>query len=285
MQPKYLYIYRSTDIFCFRAINDQPEPTDFKAHTHLMCEIYLLIRGKAVFHVEGTHYPLHAGDIVVTRPAEAHFVEVSQDEPYERLVINFSPNLLQSIDPETKLLKPFIQRPAGAQNLYRPEDAKESSFLPLIQAIQDSHGDRMTMIANLILLLNQIVGVYDAHLQNQHSPATLEAKILAWIGTNLPRAVTLDELCYRYGISKAQLNRRFKNATGTTVGKYINAKRLMAAQQLIKSGTPPTEVYGQCGFSDYSSFYRAYIKHFKRSPKEDLLPSNIVNEENYKLML
>ena len=31
--------------------------------------------------------------------------------------------------------------------------------------------------------------------------------------------------------------------------------------------------------------YRAYIKQFGRSPKEDLLPSNIVNEENYKLLL
>ncbi len=283
MKPKF--IYRSNDIFSFLAADERPAPQDFKFHTHFMCEIYLFIRGSATFHVESTQYPLQPGDILITRPAEAHFVDVCTEVPYERFVINFSQSLMQSIDPKTKLLTPFFDREPGTKNLYRPVSEEDNPFISYIQAFQESRGDRMTMVANLILLLNQIEAQYNADLLKNRQPATLESKILAWIDTNLPRTIPLEELCHRYGISKSQLNRRFRQVTGTTVGKYINTKRLVAAQQLIKDGTPPTEVYGQCGFSDYSSFYRAYIKHFGRSPKEDLLPSTIINEENYKLLL
>lgn len=281
---KYLFIYRSTDIFSFRAVDKKPEPADFKFHTHLMCEIYFLIRGNAIFHVEGTQYPLKPGDILVMRPTESHYVEVLPDQPYERFVINFSPELLRSIDPNTHLLSPFLDREAGIANLYRAEST-DNPYLPYIQAFQRSHGDRMTMIANLILLLNQICNTFSAMFQDSPRATTLEAKIIAWIGTHLPRAVTLDELCERYSISRSQLLRRFKQATGTTIGKYINAKRLIIAQQLIQDGKRPTEVYSSCGFQDYSSFYRAYLKHFGHSPKEDLCLNQSVNENNYKLVI
>lgn len=283
MKPKF--IYRSVDIFSFRGVDEKPDAADFQYHTHLMCEVYYFIQGKAIFHVEGTQYELKPGDILIMRPTEAHFVEVDPEHYYERLVINFNPELLRSIDPKTKLLTCFTDRESGTENLYRPENPENNSFLPYLQAFQDSHGDRMTMIANLILLLNQIEAIYSARQKKSRRPTTLEAKILATIDINLPRAISLDELCNRYFISKSQLNRRFKQATGTTVGKYINTKRLILAQQLIRDGVAPTEVYCNCGFQDYSSFYRAYFKYFGHSPKKDLGEPSIPDAEDYKLIL
>lgn len=283
MKPKF--IYRSVDLFSFLGIDEKPEPSDFKYHTHLMCEIYYFVEGDAIFHVEGAQYPLKPGDILVMRPTEAHYVEVRSNHFYERFVINFSPDLLYSIDPETRLLDPFLKREAGTTNLYRNDDPDNSPYLPYIKAFQDSHGDRMTMIANLILLLNQISSTYNAVVQKSSKPTTLEAKVLAWIDTNLPRAVTLDELCARYGISRSQLLRRFKKATGTTIGKYISAKRLILAQQLIKEGNNPTEIYTSCGFQDYSSFYRSYLKYFGYSPKMEQYQSRIQNEDNHKYFI
>lgn len=279
---KYLFIYRSTGIFTFRALDNKPDQLDFKYHAHLMCEIYYIFKGNAIFHVEGNQYPLKPGDIVITRPTESHYVEVFPNQPYERFVINFFPELLQSIDPKTHLLSPFLDREVGVANLYRAEDPSNHPYFPFIKAIQASRGDRMTMIANLILLLNEICSTFNTMFQNMPTSPTLEAKILAWINTHLPRAVTLDELCSRYGLSRSQLLRRFKQATGTTIHQYINAKRLILAQQLIKEGHTPTEVYSSCGFQDYSSFYRSYLKYFGYSPKMELHQPRIHNEENYK---
>ncbi|MBQ8408536.1 MAG: hypothetical protein IJY39_06680 [Clostridia bacterium] len=44
---------------------------------------------------------------------------------------------------------------------------------------------------------------------------------------------------------------------------------MILAKQLIDSGSLPTRVFSDCGFSDYSSFYKAYVKHFAHSPSRN----------------
>jgi len=50
--------------------------------------------------------------------------------------------------------------------------------------------------------------------------------------------------------------------------RYITAKRLALAQREICSGGKPTEVCLECGFADYSAFYRAYVAHFGKKPSD-----------------
>ena len=47
---------------------------------------------------------------------------------------------------------------------------------------------------------------------------------------------------------------------------YLRDKRLMLAQTLLGSGNKPTEIYEQCGFRDYATFYRAYVRYFGVNP-------------------
>jgi AraC-like DNA-binding protein len=72
----------------------------------------------------------------------------------------------------------------------------------------------------------------------------------------------------RFYISRTQLCSRFKKATGTSVGGYIAVKRLLTARELLLQGGKPTEVYGLCGYHDYSTFFRAYTKYFGHSPRD-----------------
>ena len=47
-------------------------------------------------------------------------------------------------------------------------------------------------------------------------------------------------------------------------------KRLTAAREKIRSGEAAQYAAESCGFGDYSTFYRAYVKYFGRSPKCDI---------------
>jgi len=49
---------------------------------------------------------------------------------------------------------------------------------------------------------------------------------------------------------------------------YVRTQKCILAKNLIDNGQLPTAVYTSCGFKDYSSFYRAYIKVFGRKPSE-----------------
>ena len=70
--------------------------------------------------------------------------------------------------------------------------------------------------------------------------------------------------------SVSQLNRVFKSATGFSVWEYITGKRLASARNLIRAGVPATHAFTSCGFNDYSSFYRLYVKKFGVPPKADI---------------
>ena len=83
---------------------------------------------------------------------------------------------------------------------------------------------------------------------------------------HLEDPLSLDELSNFFFLSKSQLCRLFKKATGTTLWHYITVKRLAKAQELISGGAHPTHIYTHCGFNDYSTFYRAYVKTYGIAP-------------------
>lgn len=51
-----------------------------------------------------------------------------------------------------------------------------------------------------------------------------------------------------------------------TPKRYITERRLSLARREILLGAKAAVISAQCGFSDYSAFFRAYKKHFGHSP-------------------
>ena len=66
----------------------------------------------------------------------------------------------------------------------------------------------------------------------------------------------------------SHLNKHFKLNFGITPKQYINEKRLLHAKNLILLGKRPTDIYEQCGFLTYTSFFRSYKKYFDKSPSQ-----------------
>ena len=60
----------------------------------------------------------------------------------------------------------------------------------------------------------------------------------------------------------------FRQATGTTVARYILYKRMTIARKELAMGTPAAEAASRAGFGDYSSFFRAYRKMFGCAPTD-----------------
>ena len=63
--------------------------------------------------------------------------------------------------------------------------------------------------------------------------------------------------------------RKFKEETGYTLHNYIVNKRLLMARTLISEGMPVTKAAKESGFTEYSTFSRAYRKQFKAAPSEE----------------
>lgn len=262
-----LFQYSGPGITITHFLDTHPLPDQFTMHTHTYAEVYFFLSGQGTFHIEGSNYPLSPGDILLMRPSEAHFIEMDPEQPYERVVINFDTTLFSAIDPEGELTRPLFSRKAGMLNLYRKKDFDEARYDSCLQGmLASSGGSRTVILGHLILLLQQIATIYADHPLKSVDDNTVEQAIIQYINKNLHKELSLQILCDKFFISRAQLCRRFQKATGTSVGKYINVKRLLACHQLIQEGEKPSKVYSAYGYRDYSTFYRAYTRQFGQSP-------------------
>ncbi|MBQ9165357.1 MAG: helix-turn-helix transcriptional regulator, partial [Oscillospiraceae bacterium] len=93
-------------------------------------------------------------------------------------------------------------------------------------------------------------------------------EILGYINAHLAGDLTVQSLAKQFYLSSSWLMHRFKEVTGCTLHQYILQKRLIHAAGLIRSGTPVMDASAKSGFSDYSTFLRAFRNAYHCSPKE-----------------
>ena len=266
MEP--YYSYHDGEIGAHYAASDAPIPSQFKMHTHDVYELFCFLEGKGVYQIEGKSYTLEPWDILLMRPLEAHYIRIDPAHRYTRFAVHFRPTLLDGIDKSGALLHPFTAREAGTRNLYRAADFGTPLCRMLLQnALVESEDRRLQLLTCLIPLLGEIARVFRTE-DGAVGDEALPAQILRYINSRIAEPISLDEICRTFYISKPHLCRIFKQMTGSTVWDYITLKRLIRARQLILSGLQPTKVYSQCGFSDYSAFYRAYRKKFGIAPMQ-----------------
>ena len=266
--PMNVYTYNSMNLDVEHQRFTIPDPECQQLHSHAYFEVCCILAGEAIYHIEGSEYSLQPGDVVILRPNEAHFIQFSSAAPFERILLSFGQNLLSTLDPEKCYFPAFFQREPGMRNLYRASDFPELSLSEHFRRFAESR-ERGHVLTVLLAVLRDLNLVFERVRDHRQHTETLEAQLIRLINDNYHLSLTLDALSDRFFISRAQLCRRFQKATGTPIGRYITVKRLTAARQLLLQGRKASDVCAMCGFNDYSSFYRAYSRHFGHSPKAE----------------
>lgn len=269
------------DCHAFHIREDQPIPEEFPVHAHMVrIEIFCIVSGKARYIVEGNIYHPQPGDLLISAPGETHRIELDSSVPYERMVVIFDPQMLSGLDPEGKLTQAILSKQPGIRNHFTAKEAGNISWAERMSRFMTAAPEnRLNAIAGISQLLQQILTALSKE-KTQPAPDGLTAQILRYINQHLAEPLSLQQLCDHFYISRAQLCRLFRNATGTSVGGYITTKRMLLARQLICQGSKPTLIYQQCGYRDYSAFFRAYCKYHGHPPKEDQSPSPITEDQD-----
>lgn len=266
-----IFSYRDAELYSHHSVDEVPVSEDFSMHAHEWMEVFYFVSGKASYLVEGNAYPLHPHDILILRSAEAHMLMVSPDEPYERITIHFAPSLLSAFDPEGRLLRPFWDRPLGRLNHYPasadPQGRLRSAFeLFTFDGVPDV---RLNLVARLVLFLTHLNGLYQ-QTALEHTPALgLQNQLVDYVNQHLFDDISVQTVADRFYRSRSQISRLFRQATGCSLWEYVTLKRLLAARAMIQRGENAGEACVACGFSDYSSFFRAYRTQFGHTPKDD----------------
>ena len=266
------------DLMFRHSRDDRSHPSWFHLHVHDQCEILYFLSGEATCLIESTIYPMQPNTMLLMRPMEAHKMNVNCDKPYERIAINFHPDLIRDVDPEGRLLSAFMDRPLGQLNLYRMEEFSAFHPMDFFRAMSrvglTTQERRTDVLTYLLPLLGQIeLAFREKQPTDLELPVSTASKVVDYVNRHLFDDLSLERISDRFFISTSQLERLFKGTTGSSVWDYVRHKRLVSARQRIRAGEAATIACQACGFRDYSSFYRAYKTAFGLSPQQDSRPN------------
>ena len=91
--------------------------------------------------------------------------------------------------------------------------------------------------------------------------------LMEWLARHPQRAHQLDDLARRALMSRRNFTRRFREATGTTVGQWLQNQRLALAQRLLETTDRPIEVVAaDAGFGSAVSLRQHFAAALRVSP-------------------
>ena len=245
-------------------------------HIHDCYEIYYSISGGRQFLIDNKFYAINPGDIFIINQYESHKITQVDKMVHERIVLSIHPEYTKRLSTaETDLDACFSDRPDAFCHRISLSKDQQSRFLYYINKITgaDGYGHdivEQTAFMELMLLINNAV-------RTGHQPESAGSgyvynhqvdDILAYINQNIASPISIEQLAGEFFLSESYICRIFKAATGTTINKYINARRISIAKALLSDGANVTEAYEKSGFSDYSNFFKAFTKAVGISPKK-----------------
>lgn len=262
---------------------------DVALHHHDFYEMYFFIGGTVSYIVESRSYNLQTGDIMLISPTELH-QPVFGNHPlgYTRIVLWISRDYLLSLGENGSLADCFRINAENHNNLLRLDVKTQSRLFDLALDVanelsRDTDGYGKTMAAaklnELLVLLNRIKKNNSASAAPDGSMQTTLTEVIEYINGNITQPLSLDYLADKFYVSKYHLIRKFKDEVGTSVHRYITQRRLIFAKQLMLERTAPSDCPAKVGFSDYSSFFRAFKAEYGISPKEFCKSSGRETEE------
>ena len=243
-------------------------------HSHTKYEILYMLEGNATFSIGGTEYELKPHTLLFIPPNVFHGIHVLTDATYDRYTVHFEPAFL-SHEHRALLLSRLPDKSGSSCCLY---NMGESGVLEMLRQFDDLYNSPVSLHKPLLpIFLHALIAriliklptVQEEKRDDTASPIAFKSALLDYVDDHFTEPITLDALSSRFYVSKSQLNQTFRQLTGTTIIDYIIRKRIAYAQQLLLNGVSALQASNAAGFGDYTSFYRAYKKHFGCAPNRD----------------
>ena len=251
--------------------------TPLKEHSHSYYEFYFFLGGDVSITIKKQTYSLEKGDMILLPPGVKHYITINDpDIAYQRFVFwitpDFASELGQLSEDYVYLLKHSKE---NQQYIYHFDtitfNTIQSKLFLLSDEIHFEHFGKAVKLSlavkDLILHLSRVI--YElSNPQVSKEPHKLFEKIIEYIDEHLEEDLSLERLAKLFFANKYHIAHLFKEKYGISLHQYVIKKRLALCKDALLNNEEITEICLLCGFSDYSSFYRAFKKEYGLSPKQ-----------------
>ena len=258
-----------TGFLLYESTKAAHESKDEPSHSHSCHEIFLMLEGELNYFSEGNVFPLKPQELVLICEGTIHgknqimtphisFINLSIEHSFfvKNNCTQYEEIFLSEHNSERKINADICES-SGLSDAFKRLKSYTHDFLDTSSPIASA------IIMEILYIMNhraQFSKSYITHSQVQ--------QIFDYVNDNFTQKITLDDIAEKCFLSKYHVCKLFKKYAGNTVFGYITNKRIEKTKQLVAAGKNITSACTEAGFSDYSSFYKAFVKSNNSAPKD-----------------
>ena len=244
-------------------------------HSHTFYEVLCCRNTCGVEYLVGTErYRLQKGDIIMVHPGISHrpLIPETMTEPYKRDVLWLSVDFFKTMQqtfPDERLYEntgTHLLRTAGTRWEFLADKFRQG----VKEAERKDVGWEAAVVANameLMVLLRRAILDKNTKALKAEKPELLD-QVLSYVEGHLSEKINLSDMARHFYVSESTISQTFRKKMGVSFYRCVTQRRLIAAKLLIAEGMLLDFVGQQVGFSDYSTFYRAFKQEYGLSPRQ-----------------
>ncbi len=248
-----------------RFIYDHPNETKCPAD----CRILYIIDGKGTLLIDGNAYPLSPGTLALINAGWVYRLVV--DGHIEMIALNFDYTFQRSdisvfLDPVTPELADQVRTEPieDCAALSSPLILQEMFHLQgtLEKIISVFQTQRLYFREEAACLLKELLITLARSTLLSHSRSNAIAnQLIRYLQENYREELTSDIIAARFNYHAYHINRIMRNATGTTVHKYLINYRISVSKNLLGNTTMSIDqIATEVGFKNVSYFSNSFKK-------------------------
>lgn len=249
-------------------------PLTQKSHYHDYYQIYYVLRGSLIHTVDGKYIKIMQGDSFIVPPFLTHKIAI-EDDAVSFVSFSFFEDFISGEARESEIIKAFFDKIASGNligrivldqndlvamnnltSLARKEfKAKKPGYIQILKGV----------LISMLVILSRNYGMTE---RTDKSNIVLLSAI-EYIQQHFSEKLTIRELSGHLFYSEATINRIFKLHTGLSFKQYLTMVRIRNARGLLRdTDTDISMVALNCGYDNYSAFYRAFMNQVQMSPHD-----------------
>ena len=249
-------------------------------HMHDYHEMLYVFSGHCNIFVNKELYDVPPGYIIILPAGYIHKTTYTDKSATTRFVIRFTQKDLELLADKIGMDK--IDEIMSQTVHIIPEQRREyvERIMDLMKYENDLQDDLSASFNDihfqeLMLFLIRSSQQDDDILEKVVIENNIIKEVADYIYLNYDKPITLDDMAYKFNVSRSYLSKKFKSVTGVGFKAYLISVRIQAAcTRLLESDDSITQIAIECGFND-SNYFGDAFRHCKGMSPAKYRKSNV----------